>query len=1829
MPAPLPKIRSILFLGFLLALAAGSAAVLFASGFPGRDFVRVEKVEPTGNAENPTSITITFSAPMAAETEVGKTQSLADAPFILTPPVSALGVWRTPRTYVVMPTSPFSLATEYCIEMKEGIRDTAGQPLKNAYVFRTALPRLLDATTRYEKNRTIINLEFNMPIAPQVLKKLLSAKDGKGQALTPSLTGATPATHLSVILPPLPDRAFTLAIAPGLVSSAGPLPNKKQFTIQGNRIRQDQASAEPLKVGAIYSDRDRNGLRIMVRFSESAGENPPATDFREYVTVEPQVGNLTILPRYSQWYDTLEIRGDFKPHETVTVTVKKGFTINGDNTLAQDATGTVTMPDYQARLAFSEAGSYLTPDRSTLVAIDALNLKEAGYSLLKLYENNVTVAMVSNQQDLDIPANLSQVVREGTVRLDTPLNEVQRRSINIEKMAAGNRGVFQLQLNAKPLPEGGDDEWSLRNIRKTIILSDIGICAGIRENGVLVWANSISRGTPVSGASVRVFSPSNQVIAQGTTDASGVFTLDRDEPWEKGLAPCLVTVSADGDMSFLQLTRDLQSRGGCDTSGRPYLKTGYEAFLFAPRGVFRPGEKVEIKALVRASDFAAPRGVPLQWRVTAPANRELRRDALVLDERGAGLFSFVLPESAPTGYYRAGLFVPGTENPIGTVDFAVEEFVPPRLEVGIDAQVAGKAGILTPKGKIAYAIDASYLFGAPAAGMTYTGDFTVVPKRFAPAGWENFLFEDETRPFAPIRERNAASGRLDEKGDARTEFTAEAWKAPSILSIVFTARVQDDGGRWTSRTHATDWYPAETMIGLQRDDVQARAGSPLRMTAAAVTPDGTPGTPGELRAELFRVNTHYTWIERDGRSWYETDEEYLPVSSQTLSTPLKEGMTQFDMIPPAGGDYLVRVSDTRSGAAASRRFYASSQNGEGARTGSALMDRVFLELDKPHYRPGETATLTVRAPFTGEALLTAQTDRGLWTKAVTLAETESTLSIPVTADMGPNAYLILWLVRPVTSTEEGGAAWSAHRALGIASLSLSPLPKGLNVSLEAPEKALPGKPVSVAVALRDEKGNPIAGEVALALVDEGILSLTGYATPDPLGFFLGRRALAMKLFDMYDLLLPPELVALPLLGPGGGSPGAGMEAFMSNLRRNQEVLSVFLGKIATDADGRATALITLPEYAGKGRLMAVAVSDDRMGSASASVIISRNVVVEATAPRALAPGDAFELPVSVFFSDPAKAAEAEVHIHAAGPLALSGDAAFTARADGQNGAAPVKKTFSMRALEGNAIATITIETAVPGSPDDSYTQKIEVPVRTPYPRTSVSGSGKIPANGSVAVTVPGGWLPDTEQGFLSISGGPTADLMPLLIQLARYPYGCLEQTVSRAFPYAILPEDASRAATLSLGSETARQLLEGAIFRLGTMQNPDGSFRMWPDQDWSPYAWGSVYATHFLLQAQKKAPVPESMLNQGLEWLRALLAQPVLPGPRGADAASQYATKAYAAFVLTLAGRPPVAWLGYLTENENAMLPSGRIFLAAAKALHSGSPEPLRALPSMETASPAAGPTLESPLRNEALLLLVWSMIDPTSGEAQDLAQAVGKAMREHPAWHSTQENALICMGLGEYMRATEASHQPFAAVAVTRTGGLVAQGDNAAPVAVASATLSGDSPLSLASQGPGTPLFSWTVSGVPTAPPKPVASNLAIRRVFAAPDGAPLPVDKDGCLRLRQGEVMNITLTLSPGSQPLRDAVLTDILAGGVEVENPRLTGGPDDKEKEPSSRRIDIRDDRLILFFENVSSPVQYTYSVRAVTKGRFLLPPAAAEGMYDPMRHALTDAGVLIIE
>ena len=1779
--------RLILMFLALLLLAGGTG---LAEAAPADEF-SVLSFSPSGTVKGRPPVKIVFSQAAAPKNLVGKALPADRHPVAFSPSIRGEGKWTDAKTFVFTPLANLPSATLFRATLRDDLRDTAGRRLvgRQSWEFSTESLKLLrvQQVDFTENGNAVLELAFNLPVSPFRLRGYLVLANDKNQAVEYFFSGNAPSSRIQVFTPPFSEQKLRVILAAGMTSDAGPLGIEKE-------VRQEVTVTRKMEIRGAYASSnypEQSGITITTSIGADMAsaarfvELSPKTPF----TVEPGYNGFTIL-------------GDFKPRQRFEVTLKKGLPSRDGSKLEADYTKAVIFPDMYPVLLFPAAGTFLSPAGDLRVPIETVNIEEVSLNLWRVYENNIPLAMT--MQGYSVPRDLTRRIVTKNARPEGALNTPVRRAIDLKELAGESKGVFLLTASDVSGEYWGEAE-------QLVAVTDLGITARVAPAGITVWVNTILGMKPVESASVKVYSKSNQLIASGSTDGTGIWSWSGKEPWDPQLVPAIVTVEKGDDLSFLKLDTNLLADGGFDTGGRSW-STGYDAMVFAPRGVFRPGERVDFSTIVRDARRMPPDPFPVLYVVRSSLGREVARGTAMLSPEGMASFHAALAPASPTGNYSAEVFLPGDEkSPLGRTSFFVEDFVAPRLEV----KAASETKYLLPGESADVEIASSYLFGAPAAGLPFEAEVRASSAAFRPEGWKAFTFGDMEKKFEPFAEF-IGDGTLDETGKGKVSFEApDGWSPPASVNLLFLLKVMEESGRWVSTSLSMPFHPYPVYLGIEKPSGDAVPGRETSVRVAAVTPEGEPADLDMVVGTLFLVHRHYNLVRVDNQTRMQVQTELVPQSEGTVS--LKEGVGTFSFTPKSWGEYVVHFSDETSGSTASAQMYAWAPYGAGESAGSTLLDRVVIRADREKYAPGETASVSFRSPFAGNLLVTVDTDRELFRKVIPLDKGEITLDIPLSDEMIPNAYITAWVIRPVKE----GEAWGSHRALGTLSVPVERTEKKLSVSLGAPDRVLPGEAVKVAGTLKDGAGIPRKGEVSLFFVDEGILSLTGFATPDPWKHFMAKRALGLSVHDMYDLLLPLESRETPLLKPGGGAGEDAMAALRAGLSplsaRSFLLLSVFAGNIATDERGSFEAELDLPEFSGKGRLMAVAASGDAFGMAETHIVMAREVTTELSLPRAVSPGDSFFAPLKVF-SGASGERRATVKITAEGPLSVNGKREFIAdlKKDGDEALFTARFTAGPEA----GMAFLSVVTEWEGG---TFTQDLDLPVRPAFPRIALSGSGLVRGGESGEIAIPRAWFSGTEEGRLVLSDLPALDLLGPSVFLMTYPYGCLEQTVSGAWPLLVLPELAADIDPALVNRDELDAALALRIRQIGAMQLYHGAFASWPGSS-TAYPWGSVYAAHFLVEAQKSGiPVPEDLVGGALSYVRALL--PLMPDDESEWRMRENMTlKAYASYVLALAGEPPLGWMAHIGEHKNLLRGSGTVFLAGAYALSSKTSEPLKELgtgaPSLREGDIT---TLESVSRTDALKLLMWTEVDPLSAPAAELAgKLIGEARKK--AWGTTQDNAMSVLALGRWIERTKEARKPFTAVLMDQSGTQVASFSDGKRMSLDLKDLP-EGPLSLELTGDGTAYYAWTAAGVPEKAPAPGSRGVTVSRAWANRQGDPVsqgtPVER--------GDRIEVTLTITPAA-PLRDLVVTDMLPGGMEIENLRLSGGADlpPSPNRTYGVRAEMRDDRMLLFIDYLDKPLQYRYLVRAVSRGTFTLPPLAAEGMYAPDTGAVTAAGTVEI-
>ncbi|MGI6783976.1 MAG: MG2 domain-containing protein [Aminivibrio sp.] len=1772
----------------LLALSLLIGGAGYSEGAPAGEF-SVSSFSPSGQVKGRPPVRVVFSEAAAPRELVGKRLPEDKYPVVFSPAIKGEGKWTDAKTFLFTPLGNLPPATLFRAEARYDLRALSGAPLagRQSWEFATEALRLIrvQQVDFTGGDNPVLELTFNLPVSPLRLRGFLSLT-GQKTAYAYGLMGTAPSSTVQIYASSVSEPKIFATIEAGLTSDAGPLGIAKA-------VRHSVEITRKMKINSIYASNnypDKSSINVYTSL------NTDLAKAASFVELSPKIP-FAIEPAYGGGFN---ITGDFKPRDRVEVTLKKGLPGSQGASLESEFKRAVIFPDMYPAILLPAAGTFLSPAGDLRIPIETVNVDEVTLRLWRMYENNIPLAMTMDSYS--VPRDLARQVTSANARTDGALNTPVRRAVDLRELAGDAKGVFLLTAS-----DSSGNYWG--EAEQIVAVTDLGIAARVAPAGISVWVNTILGMKPADGASVKVYSKSNQLIASGETDGAGLWSWSGEKPWDPQLTPAIVTVEKGDDLSYLRLDASLLADDSFDTGGRAWSE-GYDALVFTPRGVFRPGERVDFSAIVRDDRRLPPEPFPVMYVVRSSPGREVARGTAMLSDQGMTTFGADLAPASPTGRYSAEIFLPGEDKPLGRTAFLVEDFVAPRLEV----KAASDIDSLSPGEEAGISIASSYLFGAPAANLPFEAEYRASPVPFRPEGWRAFTFGDTEKTFETVSEF-LEEGTLDEEGKARISFEAPGgWDPPAAINIQFLVRVMEDGGRWAPYSFNMPYHAFPFYLGIEKPSGDAVQGKETSLRIAAVKPEGEAADPGPLSAEVFLVKRHYNLVRVNNQTRMQVQKELIPRIEGKVT--LKDGVGTFTFTPESWGEYFIRITDKTHGSSASTELFAWTPYGSGDEAGSTLLDRILIRADKEKYAPGETASVTLRSPFAGNMLVTVDTDKELYRQVLTMDKGETTLSIPLTDDMIPNAYVTAWVIRPVKE----GEAWGSHRALGTLPIYVERAEKKLSVALEIPERVLPGETVKARGVIRDGSGEPVKGEVSLFFVDEGILSLTAFKTPDPWAYFMAKRALGLSVYDMYDLLMPLESRETPLLKPGGGAgaEAAALRAALSPVAaRSFLLLSIFAGNFPTDDGGAFEAELDLPEFSGKGRLMAVAASGDAFGSAEAYMTMARDITAELSLPRAVSPGDEFFAPLKIFSSAP-DGKRVTVKVAAEGPVSVNGKREFIADLGEKRDEALFNVRLSAGPESGTAFVTMTCE-----YDGETYIQEFDLPVRPAYPRIALSGSGVAKGGESRSIPIPRGWFPGTEEGRLVLSDFPALDLLGASSFLITYPYGCLEQTVSSAWPLLVLPDLAADIDPGLADREQVEEALGRKIRQIGAMQLYQGAFASWPGLS-TPYPWGSVYAAHFLTEAKRSgAKVPADLLAGALSYVRSIL--PLTPDDESEWRMRENMTlKAYASYVLALAGEPPLGWMAHIKENSAYLRDSGAVFLAGAYALSSKTPEPLKQLGALAPALRERDETtMESASRTDALKLLMWADVDPLSAPAAELAGKLIAQARKN-AWDTTQTNAMGLLAVGRWSEKTREARQPFNAVLVDSAGEKIASFSEGEKVSLDLADVrEGD--LTLEVSGKGSVYYAWTAAGVPGEAPVPSSKGVSVKRYWTDRDGAEITANRGA----DRGDRIEVTLTISP-SAPVRDLIVTDMIPGGMEIENERLAGGAD---LPPSAERTygvrpEMRDDRLLLFIDYLEKPLEYKYLLRAVSRGTFTVPPLAAEGMYAPDTGAVTSAGTVEI-
>lgn len=1548
--------------------------------------------------------------------------------------------------------------------------------------------------------------------------------------------------------------------------------------VTGSTCRVTQSGPAPTRPKpppAVTGFRAEEGA-VRLEFSR----RPDLEQVMDYVKITPRPGPLT--PDWIDWRDALVLKGDFKPRTTYQVVVRAGVpTADGDAT-TNEFRRTWTTGDRPQSVAFASEGRYLPAAGRRAVVVKTMNVTNLATSIRRVPTRNIVQLLAREEEryasfyggggDSRATCELSDEPLVRTIRLAPRLNEAAETALDVRDGAAAN-GVFLLRAAAEDAPDW-KAAWRL------VCVTDIGLSVRQAKGEVAVWATSLTRGTPFAGVRVLVYGANNIVLGEGRTGADGCCRL---APPAGGTEPfAVVAERADAaDVSFLALAGALDEAPALGARRAFVPEGGSEAFVWTERGIYRHDEPILVHALLRDAKGDAPKPFPVSLALVAPDGKCLRRHTQVSDAWGAVAHAgFSVPGDQPSGCWEIHVSTPGDDGVLlGARTVRVEAFVPPQIRVEVTPPEGARATT-----NLAFRVRGEHLFGGPAKGMPADGAALFEDAPFAPRGWEAFRFGDDARRLVPDF-RPLGRVTTDDAGAARfsVDFPARA-RPRAAVKMTVQGSVFESGGRPVSARASTLLHVYPYYIGVALPKALREASEPRACCVVLVNPDGTP------RREVRRLTASFTRIEHvyglkktESGAWeWQTDKIRVPLGDAVALDVAADGVGSLAVPVDAVGDFAVTVRDEEAGVSFGADYWVGGADDAGVRASLETPSRVVLALDKACYAPGEQPRLTVKAPFAGTAWLTVLREGIVSSRVLALTNATSEIALgPVTAAWAPSVDVALSVVQAARPGQRRGVL---NRAFGLVPLRAAPRDRALAVEVAATAVCARdgGATVTVDVSAR---GEGVVGEQAVVtLVDEGIHFLTDEAVPDPVGWFGAARAADHPLWDLYNRLLPIHDERLRRAGAktGGGAEGDLLRRMSPVPTRRFRPLSLWKLQVPLK-DGRARVPFTLPAFVGEVRATAVAYGRRATGAGAARAKVTPNLVAQADAPRFAAPKDAFLVTLALS-NRSGRDGVVSYDLAAGGAVALA------------------RPAHGERALAKDARAVLTFPVAAGAAPGEgslvfsakglgeTHRLEIRLPVRPAAPWTKTAATVRLAPGARIAFTNAAALLPGAARRTFLASPSPVATLAAALEHLVAYPYGCLEQTVSRVFPFVAaggllntLPVRETSAAADAKGA------VDAGIRRVCSMVRAH-DFAMWPDTATPPWDRAvSLWAAHFLVAASEAGfAVPADRLDAVKGFLR------------GWAMSTNAAESVSACLTLACAGAPDDDRMLHWFDGRAHLPARARAQLARAF-VRTGARDRARAL--LADLSPDGVEAL-------AEALLARLDLDPDDARIPGLVAALADA--RDPAtghWGTTAANAHALLALGAYYRRTPPeTGAPDLRLAVE------GREEEAFPVRRAKRLVGGGTVV-VSNRGAAAAF----VSASTLAPGDPArvgaeTNGLAVARRYRRLDGKAADL-----AALARGDLLVAEVTLTaPAAATYSDLVVEELLPACFEP------GDADGLFEEAGGRagwflRREVRDDRVLAFSRRFAlaagESVVFRYAVRVVSAGTFVLPGPSVEAMYAP--------------
>ncbi|OFX88054.1 MAG: hypothetical protein A2W99_11120 [Bacteroidetes bacterium GWF2_33_16] len=1769
-----------------------------------------------GDIRDTDKIQVKFVNPMVSSEDLNK--PLEKSIFKFSPKIKGKTYWGDLKTLIFEPSEPLQYRKSYTGELDLGkisdeLKEKKLEILKFSFSIRGR--ELKDFTgelvLKNRNNPKLLNyrgkISFTEKVELEVIKDATLLKKGS-KKYELNWTSETDGYTFSFISEDLTRDNSTQSFSISIDKNKLNLLDDFEKDFQVTPIAQ-------MKVVKVNKQEEGRVPKIYVEFSD---EFDPEQNLNGLINVEPKA-ELKI----QRLGNTVILDGNFSFGTNYSVIVEAGVRSRWGTETTSSYKENIRFSDIKPQVEFASDGIILPSENKNKVQFYTSNLKRVHIEVKKVYEESLAEFIQTEQlnslKDRKTSFNGSYINRLGvivhneTFEISDHKNNWLLSEIDLSGVIKENdKGLYLIRLNFNPRDVLVDiNEEKLKYIEeygqvyKPIFLSNIGLTCKRAGDFYYVIATDINTSKPLRGVNVqlkRMYNNYDPILASGVTDSEGLVKFFSDGYYYS----TYIEAEKDGQRSVIKFNEMEWNISGFDIGGIDEYKQGTKAYVYTERGVYRPGDEMNISVIVRNQSNSFPDNHPLTMQLYNPEGKKVYEITNRENKEGFFNFTFQTKDSDPTGNWNASF-------DIGNKEFShtikIETIVPYRLKVKVEPE---NIVISWSDNVLKLDVISSYLFGNPASNLPVEVDaeITEVNKRFPK--YEKFVFNNPCLDFSTIQ-KDLFKGSLDENGVKHIEWELPSFHGvPSALNIKVTAKVLEKGGRPNINWANIPVEPYEHYVGLQPlKYYYVATGTDTEIPVIFVNNSGEPVAGKSLKYRIY-LNSEYWWYQYDNdrNLRFKTDRNTSLIKEGTIVTTKTHYKLQF--LPIEKGNYFVEVTD-ENGTGHSSGIFISAYPYGGVASGDKNAGTLALSADKEKYYVGDIADIQFPTPKEGTILVTIEKENEIIEQKWYYPDgnNEKTIRIPITKEMVPNAYVSISLLQPHAQTVNDRPI----RMFGILPLLVEDRETKHEIEIITSEQFRPKEPFEITIQTKDQKQT----QFTIAVVDEGLLDITQFKTPDPWKHFFRKTRLKVLTYDIFSHVISAlKGDVFKTFSIGGDMDYRESQQQPEKGKKRFKPVCMFKGPIKTDANGKAVVQFEMPNYVGSVRVMVIGARGNSYARAEKAVTVKSELMLLGTLPRVIGPGEKFTIPVSVFAMKD-KIGKVNVSITTEGPLTVDGAKTQTLNFN----KATDQDCFFNIVVKPEAGQSKVVINASSDQYNASY--EVDLMVRPTSPRIYGLNESVVEPGKNISIAIPENGIKGTNNATLTISNFPSINFSHRLRWLINYPYGCIEQTTSAVLPQLYLKKFMKYPDAFS---EDIDQQINNGLERLRKFQQYSGGFSYWPyGNDVSE--WGTLYAGHFMVEAKKLGyhvvgDLYDNWLNYNKQQARRNTGDLMY--------------RVYRVYILALSGNPVMNEMNQLKESKLKEMDNTQKWLLAATYKLAGLPEKVDEIikdVNLETKDYAEfSGTYGSGLRDKAMILDALVVL-----EKYDLADQLTRDIAKHlsaTSWYSTQTIGYSLLAMGKYINVLN-----------NQSGSLKIKGSVKLPNGE-TVTFDSDKSFSLElNEGFGKSLqvilesessvkkayTTLTWNGVPLESNlQDKSENLSVKVNWYDDKGNPLNINE-----IKQGTTFwgHFSVRNESSLKQVDEIALVQILPSGWEIENTRLL-----EESTPNwatglklnhEDYLDIRDDRIMWFFDlhqydPLNNEIDFMVKLNAVTVGEFELPGTLVEAMYNGSFKA-TKAGVKV--